>query len=268
MKPKKRFLAYTIAFDLKGVSGCRILAKLLTSSLLRTDFDGDIVIFRNSPQPIFMIPKAGVYEVFIDADRQDGVELAHEAWRQKFLVRHHFPVRVENYEKVVFLDADSLALRNIDHLFDSKHDILYAPERGLHATSAQFSCFFKEDDLPSLSGWGVNSGTIAVRSDRYYQVMEDWEQIDRSEPPQPRCCSDQGSWNFLLKNKQYSKWPFERGELLFPMYLHTRYVEYSKAALVHCLGGSLAEKVRFTFGLFASTFYCDPTGLIVDMLDP
>ena len=264
----KRHLAYTVAFHPDGSAGCRTMAKLLASSLLRTDFDGDIVIFRNTEDPVFRIPKQGVREVFIPSNYSSGRALAHEAWCWKYLVRHHFPVDVRKYDKVVFLDADSLALRNIDHLLDTGHDLLYAPERGLSITKPQFSCFFTDEQTQRLSGWGVNSGTIAVSSSKYHEVMERWEEIDRSEPPRPRHCSDQGSWNYLLKNSGYSKRSFERGELMFPMYIDTRYGTYSNAALVHCLGGTSIEKIKFMFGLFASTFYCDPTGFVIDLIDP
>jgi hypothetical protein len=51
------------------------------------------------------------------------------------------------------------------------------------------------------------------------------------------------------------------------MYLNPRFPDYHKAALAHNLGGSLIEKIHFTFGLFMQNFYCDPSGLFLDFLE-
>ncbi len=51
--PKKN-LIYTIAFDSPNTEGYRFLGKMLASSLLRTFFTGDVVVFRNTPMPLFM----------------------------------------------------------------------------------------------------------------------------------------------------------------------------------------------------------------------
>ncbi|MEZ5301895.1 MAG: hypothetical protein R3F11_14795 [Verrucomicrobiales bacterium] len=60
---------YTIAFDAPGYAlAQRAMAKLLASSLLRTFFDGEILIFRNSPAPIFAIERERVDEIYIEMD--------------------------------------------------------------------------------------------------------------------------------------------------------------------------------------------------------
>ncbi|MGI8605403.1 MAG: hypothetical protein ACR2OZ_20710 [Verrucomicrobiales bacterium] len=50
-----RHLAYTVAFDAPGSPGHRMMAKMLASTLLRTYFDGDVIVFRNSPDPLFRV---------------------------------------------------------------------------------------------------------------------------------------------------------------------------------------------------------------------
>ncbi len=41
----------------------------------------------------------------------------------------------------------------------------------------------------------------------------------------------------------------------------------AKAALTHNILPDTKEKIEFTFGLYMRTFYCDPTGLFLSMLE-
>lgn len=171
------------------------------------------------------------------------------------------------YDKVMFLDCDCLALRNLDHLLAGDWDIAYKPEPGLRIGLAQFSSFLTDAELKDLWCDGVNSGTLAVRASRFHEVMAEWERIDMAAPPRKRICSDQASWNRLLLDTKLKIRPFPEGEIVFPMYLNPRFPDYHKAALAHNLGGSLIEKIHFTFGLFMQNFYCDPSGLFLDFLE-
>lgn len=67
-------LAYTIAFDPPGSSGHRVLARLLASSLRRTFFNGDVIVFRNSEAPLFLVERKGLEEVFIETPDLHGPE--------------------------------------------------------------------------------------------------------------------------------------------------------------------------------------------------
>ena len=42
------------------------MAKLLCSSLLRHFWSGEIVVFRNFPEPLFPVERKGLEEVFVD----------------------------------------------------------------------------------------------------------------------------------------------------------------------------------------------------------
>ena len=44
------------------------------------------------------------------------------------------------------------------------------------------------------------------------------------------------------------------------------YQRSSKAALTHNILPDTREKIKFTFGLYTRTFFCDPTGLFFLML--
>ncbi|MEN9285685.1 MAG: hypothetical protein RLZZ179_3178 [Verrucomicrobiota bacterium] len=56
-------LACTIAIDTPEAGGNRLMAMVLAMSLVRSQFDGDLVIFLSGEVPIFHLPRVGLYEV-------------------------------------------------------------------------------------------------------------------------------------------------------------------------------------------------------------
>jgi hypothetical protein len=275
-----------------------MMAKMLASSLLRTFFGGNIIVFRNSPEPLFRVERKGLEEIYIQAPQLGGVAGGEDAWCWKYRVRKH--IDAERYDKILFLDADCLALRNIDHLLEGDWDLAYQTERGLHIGLPQFSAFLTDDEMVTLKRHGINSGHLAVRGAVYQEVMEEWERLDTGPVRQARMCLDQGSWNRLVLNAEAGwrqggfirkrgmeststtspsppgttlnsrPWKavhFERGEIQFPMYLDPKVSDYRDAALVHCLGGDTRQKLRFMFGLYMSTFYYDDNSLMLNLLE-
>jgi hypothetical protein len=75
-KIPKRNLVYTIAFDAPGSQAYRFLAKMLASSLSRTFFTGDILIFRNSAAPLFMVERKGLEEIYLETPPLYGQQRA------------------------------------------------------------------------------------------------------------------------------------------------------------------------------------------------
>lgn len=275
MSPTGKFLAYTIAFDPPNSHGHRQMARMLVASLTRTHFDGDCVIFHNSKTPIFRVLRYGVHEIYVETPDIHGLAGAEFAWSWKYRVRQW--IKGGDYSKVIFLDVDSLVLRNIDHLLEGDWDIGFQPEDGLSIGQPQFACFLTDEERRGLRRNGVNSGTIAVRGAVFSEVMEEWERIDMEVPPSPRHCSDQGSWNRLLLDnerqlgeRQKPRWVakrFERGEVQFPIYLHTSYLEYRTAAILHCLGGNTREKLQFMFGMYMNNFFYDDATTMLNLLE-
>ena len=269
--PKKN-LIYTIAFDAPQSEGYRFLGKMLVSSLLRTFFNGDIVVFRNSPAPLFMVERKGLEEVYLETPQVEGQEGAEEAWCWKYRVAELIE-NPEQYDKILFLDCDSLALRSIDHLLEGDWDIRYQPERGKPMNGRSFHAFLTEEEMAlAAKRDGANSGTIAVRGGKFHEVMERWRDIDESEMVRDSGFRDQASWNGLLLRyaQEPATWgaePFPVGEVQFPGYLDPHYSSYTKAALTHNIMPDTLEKIEFTFGLYMRTFFCDPTGLFFSMLE-
>src|SRR5690606_17432230 len=244
--------------DPPQAAGCRTLAKLLMSSLLKTHFSGELVVFRNTEAPLFHVERKNLTEVRIEVPEiVDPDERARASWCWKYKVRPL--IDASRYDKILFIDADCLALRNIDHLLEGDWDITCQPERGIPLNSAKFSCFLTDDDLARHGQRdGINSGTLAVRAEHYHDGMAAWEAIDTGTLTGPLRCRDQAAWNKLLIDTDLRVSQFADGEIQSPLFQHTNYLKYKNAALLHTLGGDLIEKIQFTFGLYASTFYCDP----------
>ena len=242
------------------------MAKFLVLSLLRTRFSGDIVVFKNTREPLFMVPRAGVREVFIETEPPPGEDFWDYAQSWKFRVRHQLVVA--GYEKVVFLDADCLALRSVDPLLDGDWDIAVYPEPGSRAGELWFNCFIDEDEAARLTCEGINGGTVAVRAERYHEVMAEWERIHFSPALRPRFFADQAALTRLVIDTDLRTRRFTRGEVTTPFAYDPRAEDYLRSRLVHLAGTVHFDlKLRFMFGLYMSTFFFDEQATLMHILD-
>ena len=247
-------LCYTIAFDAPGCGGTRQLAKLLVSSLLRTYFSGDIIAFRNSLEPLFLVERAGLQEIYIETPNLEGGGLAEFAMRWKALARKF--INAGNYDWILFLDADCLVLRNIDHLIPS--DGLEGRDGGLltagevmllyqkeHGRSAELECFsgyyteeqfarlkrskkvWEQNNARSSSGCmgnqhrtycsvaGVNSGTWAVRGQDFEHIMRRWDELQDGNPLRATNWREQSAWNRIIEDSRIQGNHIQRHSVLW-----------------------------------------------------
>ena len=158
----------------------------------------------------------------------------------------------------MFLDADCMALRNVDHLFDLPGDIIVQREAQYPIQSNQFSGYLKSEEYNQLTCDGINSGTFIVSGDKFKSVIQHWKEIDESIPARHGNCRDQSSWNRMILDTDLIVNEFPSNEVAFPLHLTPKYQDYIEAAVVHCLGVNLEHKVRFMFGLYSNIFLCDP----------
>jgi hypothetical protein len=224
--------------------------------------------------PIYLTPREGIREIYVDLPNMKADATAAErAWCMKYRVAPLLPA--QEFDYVLFLDADCLALRNIDHLLEGSWDIAVTPERGTSVAQWNFNSYLTETEMGSVTlatqRHGINSGTWAVRGAIYHEVMAAWQQIDQSPPLRECKCRDQSSWNKLLIDNEQSKqwnvheWP--EGEIAFPLHLHPHYKNYMKAAITHHLGGDTREKLRFAFGLWMQHFVFDDSCLFFHFME-
>lgn len=255
------------------------MAKLLCSSLLRHFWSGEIVVFRNFPEPLFLVERKGLEEIFVETldseEGKSGKGCQDAALQYRF--RAAQMLDASRYEWVAYLDADCLALRNLDHLFAGDADILVKPESGRKMTDCHpFNGYISpleiihSDQNPWLAregSDGINAGTFAVRSDHYPAVMEQWSELFESKPPRHADLRDQTAWNRLLLDTDLRVRPFERGEIMFPFTLDKGFLDYKEAALLHFLGGAQKDKIGLSFGLHMMRTYGEEGGLFLDLLE-
>jgi len=260
------------------------MSKLLCSSLLRGFWSGQIVVFRNFAQPLFPVERKGLEEVFIQTpDFGKGKEAGKQCLEQALQARFRaveWIDRPEDYEWISYLDADCLALRDLEHLFAGDADILVQPERGRSMKNdAVFNGYLEEAEdpangLPRKPGrnrWigrdGINAGTFAVRGEKFAGVMEEWRHIYESEPPRHSEFRDQTAFNKLLLETGLRVKPFEKGEIMFPFHINTSFLNYREAALLHFVGGSQKDKIDLAFALHMMRTYGEEGGLFLDLLE-
>jgi hypothetical protein len=242
------------------------MAKFLVLSLLRTRFTGDIVVFRNTTAPIFMIPRAHVREVFVETGVPEGEEFWDYAQAWKFRVREHLDVR--GYDKVLFLDADCLALRNIDGMLQGDWDLTYYPEPGSRATNDWFNCFISKEEAMGLDCEGVNGGILGVRAELYHDVMKSWERIHFGPSPRRKYFTDQAALMRLVLDTGLRKRPLGLADVATPLGYDPRPHIYLESNLVHLAGcTSFDLKLRFMFGLYMNTFLFDRQATLLHILD-
>lgn len=267
----KKNLIYLVAFDAHGHQGARVMAKLLVSSLLKSLWSGDIMVFRNHPTPLFPVGRPGLTEVYCETkpwkahNPEDVEDCLLESLKWRFLAREQ--IDSSQYDFICYLDSDCLALRNVDHLFDQEADVLIQRERGRRIDDPVFNGYLTEEERRLLKVDGINAGTIAVRGSCFQELMRNWEKVYLSEPPVHDRFRDQTALNRLLLDTSLKVSPFERGEIRFPFHLDLSYSDFRPAAILHMVGKGQKEKIDLAFAFYMSTYYNDGQGLFLDFLE-
>jgi hypothetical protein len=275
-------LIYIIAFDLPGYRENRTLAKILCCSLLRNFWAGKIIVFRNTEYPLFPVARQNLEEIFIESlPAIDGIAdqtIILRALRMRFDAADLIP-DPHLYDKVIYIDADCLVARDIEHLFISDHDIIVQPEYGrilskepvfngyLHDFGSPPTSFIPFRRGSWLTGDGLNAGTVCIRGSIFKDFMSQWKEIFESEPARHDQYRDQTAFNRLILDTNYTVGKFEKGEIMFPLHINQSFLQYKEAAILHFLGGSTGDKIDLSFGLYMSITYGDRSGLFLDILE-
>lgn len=258
-----RLLAYTIAFDQEGSTLFRAMGKLLVSSLLRTGFGGDIMIFHNHALPFFPTGRSGVTEHFVDP-ASVCARISEAGCRFKYEAREW--IDASRYDHILYLDSDCLAFRNIDHLLiDPEHEVTYLEEYDT-LPRVQFQGHFGDEELarPEIGERrGSNAGIWRVRADVYESVCAEMLALYDVPPVKRRFWGDQAQWNRLLidRGEACAHFPFEEAMI------NTGHFDNWTRALVHFPGMNYKERLSLMFGAFAYRFYGDGAPVLVDLME-
>jgi hypothetical protein len=274
---QRPWLFYTVAFDPPGMTGARQLAKMLAGSVLRSAWPGEMAVLVNAPIPLFMVPRAGLFEHYIETPPLDGVPLREASEHARMEARG--VLDAASCEWVMFADSDCLCVRNLEHLLREREDadILYQPLPGRGVWQPEYGAYLpeeKEDAAPAKvlpsARCGITAGVWAVRGEIYAAVMEEWSRILAVPPPRfcPRMA--QAAWNLLIRRAADHGWrarPFEPGEIAHPLLEAVPWQHYRDAALLHATGGALPERVEFLFGHYMQRYFYDPALTLLNVLE-
>ncbi len=265
-----RNLLYTLALDYTETTAHRNLAKLLVSSLLRTRFSGDILVFHNSPAPLFMVAREGVREIVLDvpATAFAGGDLAGYARSAKHAAAAH--IDAEHYAKIMFIDCDAIVLRNIDHLLAGDWDFACIAEPGTRIQQIAYSGYLSPKERRSLGRTGVNSGTWAVAGARFHEFIRRWREVESGVPVRIDGFREQSAFNRVVLDWEHAlrKWPCREVALPLCNSSHATYRDFMRAAVIHAAGGVGVEyKLRFLFSAYAATFLFDSQLTLFNILE-
>jgi hypothetical protein len=220
------------------------------------------------------VGRQGVGEEIVETPDLGPRELADYARAWKARAGEVF--EAAHYRWIVFLDADCLCLRNIDHLLSDRDcGILYQPESGRDLREAAFNGYLTPEEMESAGGKpmlrrGISSGIWAVRGACFQEVMQEWTRIQEEQPMRETPSRDQSAWNRLILDAARHGWsaePFEAREIQFPLSGDKDWRLYKDAAIVHCAGGSAAEKTELMFGLYMQRFFHDPACTLLNVVE-
>ena len=269
MAGKKRNLVYTLALDPAGATGHRNLAKMLVSSLLRTRFSGDILVFHNSPAPLFMVAREGVREVRMKVPAKAGKNGGFVTYAQscKHAVAEH--IEAEAYDRVMFIDCDSVVQRNIDHLLAGRWDLAVFPEQNTDIHEYCWGGYTTRREKKQLIHEGLNSGTWAVKGARFHELLRRWREVERRKLTRD-ALREQSAFNRVVLDwdGRVEFWPHREIALpLVPANL-VCYQDYAQSAIVHAASGLAVDyKSQFLFGIFAGAFLFDTQHLLLNTIE-
>jgi hypothetical protein len=242
-------LCYTIALDRPGEDVHWRMARLLASSLVRTGWHGRIVAFHNHARPLLGQPLAGVSEVRLEAATNPTW---HQTMSWKYAVRDHLDLT--GIGKVLFLDCDVIALRDINHLMAGAWDLYVGAEPG-SLVEEPFNGYLTDLEMATLhERRGLNAGNLGIRASVYHDVMREWERLHQSPALRPSHCCDQHAWNRLILDTKLRHRLFADGELQYPFLHGATWTSYRYAALVHAASRAAEEKFARLYGLWMDVF--------------
>ena len=265
-----RYLAYTVAFDRPGQTGHRNLARMLVSSLLRTRFPGDIVVFHNSPRPLFLVAREGVREVRLA--NPDGSLSDHDF--MTFAHSHKYTAAAQidptGYEKVIFIDCDAVVLRGLAGLLRGPWEIAVLSEPGSRIQDGAYGGYLSPAEHKTMKRRGINSGTWAVSAARFHEFLRRWGKIAKRSPNGVAVFREQAAFNRVILDwaGPIREWSRDEVALPFCNRWSAGYRAYTGAAIVHAAGANnLDLKLRFLFSLYAGTYLFDSQLTLLNIME-
>ena len=238
------FLFASALIDPPNLRIARQLGKIQASSLLRFLFNGEIVLWRNFPDPLFTVERRSLHEINFALGKPPRLvgDLEQITRGSRLRLAISLEEHVDRYSWIVLAHEDVIALRNWDHLFENIEGDILVSER---------------------KNGTLDAGFTAIRSDCYLQFVEAWRHWSGEGADSYEC-------DFLrevIERAQLKAVHIERGEMVRPFEESCGVSEMMEAAVVHLAGGSAEEKLKLAFALHMMRIFGDKDGLVLDLLE-
>jgi hypothetical protein len=220
----------------------RQLGKITASSLLRYFFNGDIVLWRNFPEPLYPVARGGLHEIETSPGKPKS--LKEKAFGKFFEKRYEMASSLSEhasrYSWVILAHPGILGLRNWDHLFENQNaDVLIS----------------SDEDASPLDSF------FAVRATVWTSFLAAWTKVRQSPiPPKNELAA-------ILDSAPFRTATFERGEVVRPFDGPMDVRDLMDAAVVDLSGGKPDEQTKLGFALHMMRTFGDKDGLFLDLME-
>jgi hypothetical protein len=241
-----RTLVVVAAFDPADTCWERLGTKLLVSSLLKSEFSGEIIVTSNFEHPLYMVERARLRERFISCRFHDhGGLLFDEKERDRQRQQANCNIAREitsskDYDWIVFVRPSVIALKGFEHLLNSDSQVLQYP-------------------------YGVKADTsiFAVRANILGNIVAHWETM-----PSGNSGTETGNSIFgrPLPPEIRSR-PFERGSITAIFDSSCNLEHTFESTFVELSGCNELTRYRFAFAIYMTKAYGDSNGLYLDIID-
>jgi hypothetical protein len=262
VSPKSNLLvSYEICHHERfGIAGC---CKFLTSSLLRSTFEGEVKIFRNLEQPLYKIDRKQIDETYVPLHAEDRDHLYEYGAVWEFLDTLEERIKPDDWQWVIVADPSSLAMRSLDHLLP---DVSIAANNKYPAPEFDFMFTPQSRKIEGQIRNEISTGLWAVRGEHFGLVMEHWKKIWISHQSNS-IIRDAEIWSQVVKELPLRKKAFEKDEVVAPQLHALDWEKIANAAFITIPDWPQALQSKFIQALYFGTFYADKTGLMINILE-
>ena len=207
-------------------------------------FFGDIVVLKNVAEPLVDTTYSDhVREFHVPLEENYGFtepQLKRAKGKHFKFILHEF-VDCTQYDNILYLDIDIIAIRNINSMFCSEgRDLMYAVEDS-PMSSDSFNHFFDGDELRQAElKKGANSGTFCIFGKGYRRFVDQWKSNFDLPLINPGYEWDQPALNALILKEQLPSQPYHLKTVYFPMIYSYNYG--SETVLYHFNSKGQKEK--------------------------
>lgn len=177
-------------------------------------FDGEILIFSDKP-----VDYRGASNIVLP------IPNSNESIKLRITCYKYFDFSV--YNRIMFLDLDIMATREVNWLFERDEDFTYFSQIDTYYTTGIINCSYMDWKTILKHWWRrpINAGQYLLSGRRFHAVMEQWEEVcDRFEDMRvfelnfafKRVWRDQIALNYLIRTGQLQGTHLE-GVVRFPI---------------------------------------------------